>query len=249
MSPSPRQVDDELVNVGLFVVLGGAVFLGLLRLAGSIAAAITGAVKPDHGLGGTLGVLTDPADPGAALGSPGLSAFAYWLVVAALVTLVAAISWSAWRVLGRLRETSRPDIRRIDGVATRRDITRVASDSALLKRAHNLRPSLPKPGAADVGYLLGHARGHGIWSSVEDSTLVLGPPRSGKGLHLVVNAILDAPGPSSPPPPGPTTSPSRSRPGASAGRSPSSIPSTSQKVSPAGCAGRPYVAARTHSAR
>ena len=30
--------------------------------------------------------------------------------------------------------------------------------------------------------------------SVEDSTLVLGPPRSGKGLHVVINAMLDAPG-------------------------------------------------------
>jgi type IV secretory pathway TraG/TraD family ATPase VirD4 len=34
-----------------------------------------------------------------------------------------------------------------------------------------------------------------VWASVEDSILVLGPPRSGKGLHLVINAILDAPGP------------------------------------------------------
>lgn len=33
-----------------------------------------------------------------------------------------------------------------------------------------------------------------MWSSVEDSTLILGPPRSGTGLHLVINAILDAPG-------------------------------------------------------
>src|SRR3546814_7106399 len=33
-----------------------------------------------------------------------------------------------------------------------------------------------------------------IWSAVEDSVLVLGPPRSGKGLHIVINAILDAPG-------------------------------------------------------
>ncbi len=29
---------------------------------------------------------------------------------------------------------------------------------------------------------------------MEDSILVVGPPRSGKGLHLVINAILDAPG-------------------------------------------------------
>ena len=33
-----------------------------------------------------------------------------------------------------------------------------------------------------------------MWASVEDSILLLGPPRSGKGLHVVINAILDAPG-------------------------------------------------------
>jgi len=33
-----------------------------------------------------------------------------------------------------------------------------------------------------------------VWASVEDSILLLGPPRSGKGLHVVINAILDAPG-------------------------------------------------------
>ena len=33
-----------------------------------------------------------------------------------------------------------------------------------------------------------------VWASVEDSMLLLGPPRSGKGLHLVIPMILDAPG-------------------------------------------------------
>jgi type IV secretion system protein VirD4 len=33
-----------------------------------------------------------------------------------------------------------------------------------------------------------------VWTSVEDSILVIGPPRSGKGAHIVINAILDAPG-------------------------------------------------------
>jgi type IV secretory pathway TraG/TraD family ATPase VirD4 len=32
------------------------------------------------------------------------------------------------------------------------------------------------------------------YSTVEDSSVILGPPRSGKGLHLVIPAILDAPG-------------------------------------------------------
>ena len=34
-----------------------------------------------------------------------------------------------------------------------------------------------------------------VWTSVEDSLVILGPPRAGKGLHLVIPMILDAPGP------------------------------------------------------
>ena len=33
-----------------------------------------------------------------------------------------------------------------------------------------------------------------MWASCERSILVVGPPGSGKGLHIAINAILDAPG-------------------------------------------------------
>lgn len=46
----------------------------------------------------------------------------------------------------------------------------------------------------EVGYLLGRSKGRQVWASVEDSILLLGPPRSGKGLHVVINGVLDAPG-------------------------------------------------------
>ena len=45
-----------------------------------------------------------------------------------------------------------------------------------------------------MGYRLGTAHGHDVWASVEDSILLIGPPRSGKGLHIVIPSILDAPG-------------------------------------------------------
>jgi type IV secretory pathway TraG/TraD family ATPase VirD4 len=47
---------------------------------------------------------------------------------------------------------------------------------------------------ADLGYRLGRSRGVECWASVEDSVIVLGPPRAGKGLHTVIPMILDAPG-------------------------------------------------------
>ena len=75
------------------------------------------------------------------------------------------------------------------------DIARTASPKTLLRRAGTLRPSLNEPRPNEVGYLLGTARGRQVWATVEDSILLIGPPRSGKGLHLVINAIVDAPGP------------------------------------------------------
>lgn len=53
---------------------------------------------------------------------------------------------------------------------------------------------MPTPSARDVGYLLGRSQGHECYCSVEDSVVILGPPRAGKGLHLVIPTILDAPG-------------------------------------------------------
>ena len=81
------------------------------------------------------------------------------------------------------------------GIATRHEVAQVASEKALLKRASTLRPSLNDPTPGEVGYRLGTSKGQGVWASVEDSILLIGPPRSGKGLHIVIPAILDAPGP------------------------------------------------------
>jgi type IV secretory pathway TraG/TraD family ATPase VirD4 len=47
----------------------------------------------------------------------------------------------------------------------------------------------------ELGYRLGTSRGIDVWTSAEDSMVVLGPPRSGKGLHVVIPMILEAPGP------------------------------------------------------
>ena len=86
------------------------------------------------------------------------------------------------------------DPRRLAGVATTQDVRAVASTKALLARGRTLRPSLDRPEPSDVGYLLGRSQGQDVWALVEDSILLLGPPRSGKGLHVVINSILDAPG-------------------------------------------------------
>lgn len=98
-----------------------------------------------------------------------------------------------WQLVRRETTRAPRDLHRLPGTATRSDGTRAASAKALLARSRTLRPSLTRPVPSDVGYLLGSSQGKDVWASVEDSVLVLGPPRSGKGLHVVINTILDAP--------------------------------------------------------
>lgn len=189
-----RRTDDELVTAAL-VAIGSAFILALILWASAIAAAfIGGTPRPQGGLLAGLRTLTRPLDPSKALAAPGLSPILYWVIVLAFLSTIVGLGVGGWRLAAGIGHRARQDPRRIAGIATPRDVAPAASRRALLRRGKTLRPSLVRPRAEDVGYLLGTSRGRQIWASVEDSILVVGPPRSGKGLHLVINAILDAPG-------------------------------------------------------
>ncbi|QTE31288.1 type IV secretory system conjugative DNA transfer family protein [Pengzhenrongella sicca] len=94
-------------------------------------------------------------------------------------------------------ESNRADrVRNLPGLASTREVAAAAGKKALLRRAAIVRPSATaaaKP--TDVGYRIGRMRGTDLWACVEDSALLVGPPRMGKGLHLVIPWVLDAPGP------------------------------------------------------
>ncbi|WP_324651456.1 type IV secretory system conjugative DNA transfer family protein [Georgenia sp. H159] len=192
--PSSPRGGDELTNVGLIVLVAAVAFAALLRVAGTAAAYITGIDPPTSGVASGMRVLLSPQNPGLALDAPGLNPVLYWAVVGVLFTGLGATAHGLWRLLRRDTTRGSRDPHRLVGTATGRDVAKVASTRALLARSAALRPSHPNPAPSDVGYLLGSSKGTEVWASVEDSVLVLGPPRSGKGLHLVINAILDAPG-------------------------------------------------------
>ena len=194
---TPRQggaFGDELANFGIIALIAAAVIAVLLRVAGTVTAWVTGAVQPAGGVEAGLGVLLHPADPGSALGTDGLNPVAYWIVAGILIIAVGSAGWWVWRFFREQSRQTKVDPYRIVGIATRTDVTTAASEKALLRRAGQLRPSIQNPAVTDVGYLLGASRNINVWASVEDSILLIGPPRSGKGLHVVINAILDAPG-------------------------------------------------------
>lgn len=194
---TPRQggaFGDELANFGIIALIAAAVIAVLLCVAGTVTAWVTGAVQPAGGVEAGLGVLLHPADPGSALGTDGLNPVAYWIVAGILIIAVGSAGWWVWRFFREQSRQTKVDPYRIVGIATRTDVTTAASEKALLRRAGQLRPSIQNPAVTDVGYLLGASRNVNVWASVEDSILLIGPPRSGKGLHVVINAILDAPG-------------------------------------------------------
>ncbi|MGP5001837.1 type IV secretory system conjugative DNA transfer family protein [Glutamicibacter ardleyensis] len=62
--------------------------------------------------------------------------------------------------------------------------------------AGSLTPKEPakKPEPCDVALLAGTSQGTPVWLLMEESILLIGAPRSGKGVHLVISSIIDAPG-------------------------------------------------------
>ena len=185
---------DELTNAAMIGLIGVFALALLLRGAGSVTAFLTGTAQPAAGPAAGVGVLFNPGDPATALEAEGLNVVAYWIVAVVLLALLAAVITWVWTLLRRQSRKSATDPHRLVGIATKPDVAGAASTKALLGRAANLRPSLERPAPADVGYRLGTAHGHDVWASVEDSILLIGPPRSGKGLHIVIPSILDAPG-------------------------------------------------------
>ncbi|OYN92389.1 type IV secretory system conjugative DNA transfer family protein [Parenemella sanctibonifatiensis] len=177
------------------IAIGGLLGVAfVLRAAGSVAAFLTGSPQPTAGATGGVAVFFDPADPGGQLGADGLNPVVYWITAALMLTALAAAGFWAWGMIRRTMRQAAQDPRRQDGTATGHEVAKSASAKALMRRAGTLRPSLESPRPGDVGYRLGTAHRHEVWASVEDSILLIGPPRSGKGLHLIIPAILDAPG-------------------------------------------------------
>ncbi|PYI65736.1 type VI secretion protein [Arthrobacter livingstonensis] len=197
-----RRLDDgnPMLNAALIAV---ALYLGFSCLVQAAAATVVRwgchaaapwTFSPAAGIGLFMGrmdwIVGAPASCGVGIGS-------VWILIgpaiAGLVTLVAAgyFSWRVWRQSG---SWLRLDILGRDGVARRAEIVRDFGSRAVAKRGEFTRPGLSKPSVEEVSWTVGRSRGVTVHVSTEESMVIQGAPRSGKGLYLIINAILDAPG-------------------------------------------------------
>ena len=184
---------ETVALVGLAGLAGAA---GVTWLAGATAIRLSGHHLPPHHQLAGLAALAHRSDPAKAWGVPVGPVAVYWTLTAVYAAAALALVWVGWRVLrsARRQPQTKPHDR-LAGLADRKHVLQHAGARRLSATAPLLRPSLRKATPADVGHRMGRSQGADVWSSVEDSTIVVGPPRAGKGLHLVIPRILDHRGP------------------------------------------------------
>ncbi len=110
-----------------------------------------------------------------------------------LSVVAAAVVW--WL---RYRQSDRHfihELRGRDGLAKPGEVRKHTSARTALQRAKGLRPSLANPTPSAAGWKVGSGHGQDVYVSIEDSIVVEGAPRSGKGYRFIINAILDWDGP------------------------------------------------------
>jgi type IV secretion system protein VirD4 len=192
---SSRRPGANLSDLGLAVVVTttGAV-LGCLWAGAWLSSQASGHGTPKGALFTPLVAMTNPADPSRSWGRPVGPPVLYWSLTVVITVALGCLTFIVATSVRRFNNSVKADPRQIPGLARNHDVAAAAGRKALLRRASNLRPSLANPGALDVGHWLGRVGRIDCYCSVEDSMVLLGPPRSGKGLHFVIPMILDAPG-------------------------------------------------------
>lgn len=186
-----RAPDEFWANAGLLLIAAVAgMFLIQLATVG-VLSWLTATPFPNLTIWQTLS-LWAKADPTAITGQRS-GAVAHWVIVAGITGCLSVPFLLWWRKHTR-NERSEAMKR---ALATRNQLAKHAGAKQLVARGRTLRPSLEnkKPiHAEDVGYGLGKANGIPIWMSVEDSMILVGPSRSGKGFNFIVPMLTKAMG-------------------------------------------------------
>jgi len=103
--------------------------------------------------------------------------------------------WRWWTRFYRSATQRRFELLGRQGLASATEVDRAVGAAEVLSKASFVRPSLTDPRPCDVAWTPGTSRGRDVWLTLERPEVVIGPPRSGKGVGWVICEIVEAPGP------------------------------------------------------
>jgi type IV secretion system protein VirD4 len=191
----PAMSGSDLLLIGGIGAIG--VTAAGLWVGGQAASLATGNGWANGSPVAGVTALTFRDNPAAAWDSPMPSPAVYWSIsigTVGLLVAVAVVVTVTLRVGGRDRRKV-SDMAARPGMATTGDIARTVGRTPLLAKASELRPTMVvKARPTDLGWKWGQARGVDVYTSVRDSVVLLGPSGAGKGVYVVINRVLDAPG-------------------------------------------------------
>ncbi len=193
---APSMGASDLLLIGTIAV-AGVTTIGLW-LGGQVASVVTGHGRASGSLvAGLHAALAHRKNPGQAWASAMPSANTYWTLTIGTLVLIVALATALTMIARTWLRTSRrvASMAARPGMATQGDIARTVGSKALTSKVTELRPGLSKRARpVELGWCWGRARGVDVYTSVRDSVVLLGPSGAGKGVYVVVNRVLDAPG-------------------------------------------------------
>lgn len=181
---------DGNVKLAL-AILAAALSIVVAAIAGLALAALVGGVPMPRLGPNQLVAIIFLQDVEQISGIPGATV-PYWVGFALTFAILFTVMVLGWR---RFAVDNDPlaNPERMPGWPAASVVAKVAGEKALRKQKH-LRPDLNNPTAQQLGHRIGSYRGVDVWMSIEDTMLILGPPRSGKGTNFVIPLLHAAPG-------------------------------------------------------
>ncbi|MBF0808460.1 hypothetical protein E4U03_07535 [Rothia nasimurium] len=196
MSGVKLKPSDEVALVFLVILFFGVGGF-YLSLAGAYFLAC-GTFKHGVGIEGVISVLVALGDTtvlgGQVCAPDTVLVRGLYVTYFCAVIVLCIFGYFTWRRWMESDKKLIKDLVRREGIAQRPEVVQKVGDKALASKAKSIRPTVKNPALEDVGKCLGVSQGARVWLSAQDTLLLFGPPRSGKGVGFVISEILDTPG-------------------------------------------------------
>lgn len=192
MKISPKDLGVAAFVVSFILLIGG------LHLIYGLSYLIACGTGHTLGLFGIIPATLSWLDPSVVSGqvcTPGVTLTRTIAVIYIVVLVVAGIvGFTMWDAYQQSDKKLLKSLRYREGIAQGREVKQKLGRKNVEKKASKIRPTFKGVKAEDVGRCIGVSQGVEVWRSAEDTLVLFGPPRSGKGVSFVINDILDAPG-------------------------------------------------------